>query len=406
MIARLTRPTRDGGWKRRVFTLVFLFLLIEFLDEFVFGMSEAAWPLIREEFALTYVQIGLIQTIPRWVGNIAEPLLGILGDVWRRRVIMVIGGLCFGVSLFGMIASRSFLPLLFSFILFNPSSGAFVSLSQATLMDSDTKRHEHNMARWTLAGSLGMVAGTLLLSVLLSLGLDWRSPFVFALILTIFCVTWLSRITMPRATPDSDDDSDSDEAPSVIGGLRAAWAALRRGNVVRWLILLQFSNLMLDVLHGYLALYFVDVVGVDPEQGGTAVLVWIGVGLISDALLIPLLERVRGLSYLRVSVIIEMILFPAFLIVPGLVPKLIILAAMGFFNAGWYSIMEGRLYSEMIGQSGTVITIGSVFQMVGDMSPFIIGWVAERAGLQTALWLCMLGPIALWIGIPREREEG
>ena len=32
-----------------------------------------------------------------------------------------------------------------------------------------------------------------------------------------------------------------------------------------------------------------------------AVVVWIGTALVGDLLLIPLLERVRGLSYLRLS---------------------------------------------------------------------------------------------------------
>ena len=80
----------------------------------------------------------------------------------------------------------------------------------------------------------------------------------------------------------------------VVNALRA----LRRGEVLRWLTLLQFSDLMLDVLLGFLALYFVDVVGVTPAQAGLAVAVWTGVGLLGDFLLIPLLERVRGLSYL------------------------------------------------------------------------------------------------------------
>ena len=35
----------------------FLYLLIEFLDELVFGVGEAAWPLIRDDLGLNYVQI-------------------------------------------------------------------------------------------------------------------------------------------------------------------------------------------------------------------------------------------------------------------------------------------------------------------------------------------------------------
>ncbi|MBN2394496.1 MAG: hypothetical protein JXR84_27430 [Anaerolineae bacterium] len=65
---------------------------------------------------------------------------------------------------------QGFPLLLLSFVLFYPASGAFVSLSQATLMDADPARHEHNMARWTFAGSLGVVAGPLALSAVVALG--------------------------------------------------------------------------------------------------------------------------------------------------------------------------------------------------------------------------------------------
>ncbi len=49
--------------------------------------------------------------------------------------------------------------------------------------------------------------------------------------------------------------------------MRAALSALRRGEVLRWLVLLQFSDLMLDVLLGFLALYFVDVAGLTRWSG-------------------------------------------------------------------------------------------------------------------------------------------
>ena len=108
------------------------------------------------------------------------------------------------------------------------------------------------------------------------------------------------------------------------------WKALRRGDVLRWLTLLAFSDLMLDVLLGYLALYFVDVTGVSSAQAATAVAVWTGVGLLGDLLLIPLLARVPGLRYLRVSTMLELVLLPAFLLVPSFAGKLVLLGCWGF----------------------------------------------------------------------------
>jgi FSR family fosmidomycin resistance protein-like MFS transporter len=116
---------------------------------------------------------------------------------------------------------------------------------------------------------------------------------------------------------------------SFNDGICQAINALKRRNVLRWLTLLQFSDLMLDVLRGFLALYFVDVVGASNTQASFAITVWLGFGLLGDFLLIPLLERVQGLVYLRFSAIIVLCLYPAFLVVPNLNVKLIILGFLG-----------------------------------------------------------------------------
>jgi len=133
-------------------------LVIEFLDEFIYGAREAAWPLVRSDLALTYAQIGVLLGLPRVLSGIAEPFLGILGDIWRRRVLILAGGVVFALSLLLTAVSQSYAWLLISFALFSPASGAFVSLSQATLMDLQPARREQAMARWTFAGSLGVVA--------------------------------------------------------------------------------------------------------------------------------------------------------------------------------------------------------------------------------------------------------
>lgn len=374
---------------------VVVLLAIELLDELVFGVREAAWPLIRDDLGLTYAQIGLLLGVPGVIASFIEPILGILADTWKRRVIILTGGICFMLALLLTGISQDFVVLMASFVLFYPSSGAFVSLSQAALMDHDPKRHEHNMARWTLAGSVGVVLGPLALGAAISVGYGWRDVFLamggLSLVLVIAA----------RRFPFSNGHAESDTPTSFVQGIRSALAALRRHEVLRWLLLLDCSDLMLDVLLGYLALYMVDVAGVSEAQAGVAVAVWTGVGLVGDLLLIPLLERVRGLTYLRVSVIIELALFPAFLLVPDFALKLVLLALLGFFNAGWYAILQAQLYSAMPGQSGTVLAVENIFGLAASLLPLAIGLLAEQFGLDAAMWFLLLGPIALLVGLPR-----
>src|SRR5690606_32660869 len=116
-------------------------------------------------------------------------------------------------------------------------------LSQATLMDLDPHRHELNMARWTLAGSIGAVAGPLMLAGAGMAGFGWRGVFVtFAAFSTLLVVaTW--RVPVPSAA-----DRSLPVARPLAASARDAVRALRGRDVRRWLALLQLADLMLDVL--------------------------------------------------------------------------------------------------------------------------------------------------------------
>jgi MFS transporter, FSR family, fosmidomycin resistance protein len=374
------------------------FMLIEFLDELVFGVAEAAWPFIRSDLGLNYVQIGLALSLPGFLANFIEPFLAILGDVWKRRALILGGGIIFAFSLFLISSSISFSFLLFSFILINPASGAFVGLSQAALMDSDPVRREQNMARWNFAGSLAVVLGPLLLGVAAYIGFGWRGVFAAlgALTAIILVIAW-------RRIPASGIEHPSvPRWDQILAGLRNAISALRNRETLRWLILLEFSDLMGDVLYGFIALYFVDVAGLSSTQAVLAVAIWSGVGLLADFLLIPLLERVRGLDAMRLTVLAEGILFPIFLLTPDVTGKLVLLAMLGIFNTGWYVTLQAKLYDSMpAGMSSSAMALGNLAGIFGKLLPFGIGLAAQTYGLGAAMWLLLAGPLALLIGLPR-----
>jgi FSR family fosmidomycin resistance protein-like MFS transporter len=392
-------------WLRLPTTIIFTLLLIEFLDEFIFGAREAAWPLIRNDLELTYMQIGFVLGIPSLVSSIVEPFLGILADIWKRRVLILGGGIVYAFALLIVAGSQNFLLLLFAFMLMYPASGAFVSLSQAVLMDTQPDRHEQNMARWTFAGSLGIVIGPVLLGGIALLGWHWRILFAAFACLTVAVLVFSWRLPALERNTSNENEDTSLTVSSLWGGIVAALRSLRRGEVLRWLVLLQFVDLMLDIMHGYLALYFVDIAGMEPAQAALGVGIWTGAGLVSDFLLIPLLERISGLRYLRVSALLTLFVFPAFLLIGSWPIKLFLVAILGILNAGWYAIPKGQLYSTMPGQSGAVMTLTNLFGFVGALIPLGIGWIALHFGLDNAMWLLLLGPTLLLFGIPRFRSR-
>ena len=352
----------------------------------MFGAREAAWPLIRDDLSLSYAEIGLLLSVPSLVAVVVEPVLGVVAVTWRRRVFVIAGGAAFAASLGLAAGAPSFLVLLVAFAVLYPASGAFVSLSQASLMDLQPERREHNMARWTFAGAVGAVVGPLALAVFAWAGLGWRGLFVaFAL---------LAVVLVARARQVPDDGAG--ERLRVRDALRV----LTRREVFRWLFLLELSDLLLDVFLAFLALYLVDEAGASVAAAGLAVAVWTGAGLVGSAIAIPLLTRVDGLRYLRVSAVLTALLFAAFLVVPAVGSKLVLLAALGVVNAGWYPVLKARLYGALGDASSLALTVGALFPL-NAVLPLAIAVLAESFGLGVALWPLLAAPAALLLLVPR-----
>ena len=370
-----------------------LFLAVAFLDELVDGLVSAAWPHIRTDLSLDYIQIGLILSVPGLASVAIEPAIGILGDAGHRRRLLIAGGIFYAISLALFAISQGFPVLLVAWLIFFPASGAFVSLSQASFMDADRKRRAQNMARWNFLGSVGNVAGPLLLAAAAAAAIGWRGAVLGCAVVAVVALALAVRLPARTFRPDPEH-----EAPTIAQAALSALSALRRFDVARWQLLLQASDLMLDLFKSFLALYMVDVGGVTETGAALVLAVWIGAGLVGDLLLIPLLERVRPLRLLQISVLAVLLLYPAFLLATDFSVKLLMAGALGFATSGWYPILQARAYASLPQRSGTVVALGNVFGIVAAVLPLGLATAAAAWGLGFSMWLLLVGPIALGVG--------
>ena len=128
------------------------------------------------------------------------------------------------------------------------------------------------------------------------------------------------------------------------------------------------------------------------------------IGLFTDFAFIHFIDRQPdSVKFLRFTAALQLIFFPLFLLIPGFIPKMIMIVFVNFCNTGWYPILQGRLYSNLPGQSASVMAIGSVAAPLAKFFPFLLGLLADRFGLHNAMWILLLAPIALIIGLPRNK---
>jgi MFS transporter, FSR family, fosmidomycin resistance protein len=323
--------------------------------------------------------------VPGFVGSALDPLIGVAGDTPRRRALIVGGGLVFALSAALTAAAAGFWLLLAALLIGNPATGAFVSLAQATLMDADPQARVRNMTRWTLAGSFGYVGGPVLLVVAVSLGLGWRGA--IALLAVAALPLALAALRFPRPKPDG--------APSLGRALREAVAAVRRRDVLRLLVLLEAGDLLLDGFHGFVALYLVYGAGWTQARAALGVGVWTGAELVGNWLLLRVLRRTGGGRILRTTALVSLGAYPAFLLVPGLVPKLLLLAALGLLTSSWYPIPKAWLYEALPGRSGAAVAVGGLGGIAASFVPLLLGLLAGAEGIGAMMWALLAAPVVL-----------
>jgi FSR family fosmidomycin resistance protein-like MFS transporter len=366
-------------------------LSVEFADELVDGVKGAALPAIQHSLALSYPQLGLLASVPLLIGGMLELPLGlVVGRGRRRRAAIVGGGVLFVLAVAGVAFAQDFAELLAAFVVFFPASGAFVTLTQASLMDADPDRQAQSMARWDLAGSAGAVAGPLLLVGVLAVGGSWRGGYLALAVLS--AVVW-SGVLMTRSA-QARPDADGDRLPRFRDIIAAARAA------GRWLVLLEVADLLVDVLTGFVAVYLVDVVHTTPAVAALAVAIRLGAALAGDAVLVLVLERVADHAVLRATAVLAIMLYPAFLLVPGMAAKLVVLALLSAATATWYPLLQARLYGAV--PSPVAVTLSSAAGLAGGLGPLAVGVVAQWVGLPWALAGLAVVPVVILTGSSRE----
>jgi FSR family fosmidomycin resistance protein-like MFS transporter len=376
------------------------FLFVEYFDELVFTIVGVAMPFLRDDLGLDYAQIGLLFGAPAILSTVLEPAVLLLGDTPLRGRLILAGGLLLGMAFLLIGGADRFPVLLLALTVSYPASGAFVGLTQATMIERNPARESEMMARWTAAGTLGSLSGPVLFAGLVALGLSWRAPFV---LLGAVCLGLALVVRRPqpfRPTPINWG--------SIAGELRSnlqATIPLRR--LWRWLLLLPLADLMLDVFFGYIALFLTDVVGLPPATAAVAVTIWLLGFLAGQVLLARRLAGQDVRRLIRWTSAATLVLFPLWLVAPGgAVGRLAGLFVLGLLASPWYPLLQGEAFASFPGRAATVTALTSVTGTAGGILAILAGMVAASFGLTAGLALLLLGPLGLLVFTPEGCTKG
>ncbi len=168
---------------------------------------------------------------------------------------------------------------------------------------------------------------------------------------------------------------------------------------LRWFLLAMIlANIAGQMAYSMLSLYLIDL-GASVGQVGLVFTV---------ASLVPMVLQIFGgwfsdtigrLRAIAIGSSIAMFGYLLFFISPTWEWVMLGLAVEYVSNS-----FVGPSFSAYVAEQSPEGDRGRVFGLVGSLVPLGIGIAAEHWGLHAAMWLFLLGPIALLVGLPRSRR--
>jgi predicted MFS family arabinose efflux permease len=372
-------------------------LVAGFADETVAFLPFGALEPLRRDLDLSYAKGAVLLGLYPGIGLVGG-VFGVLADRHSRRLIGAGGALGYAAGLMLFAVGTNFPILVTAIALMGFAGDAMIRATDVALVDVAGDRIELAVARGTLLGTIGDVAGPALLAACLTTGLGWRAAFVAAgLGMAGYGLLLASQpLPGPSRRPRAGPDDDSQPRGEVV-------AVLRDRRVLR----LGLLSALVDVFdEPFLAFAIAYLVASRNQSAGVAALT-AGVGLAGGVAAAAWASRAER-SDITPSAIGALLVGGVGALVLAAHPVVAALGAAGVgaaVNLAWISL-EARVLTLRPGQAGTTSAVVSAVAQVAVLVPLVAGVVADGAGVTTALLLYLVLSIVFAMVNSRDRRSG
>jgi predicted MFS family arabinose efflux permease len=353
-------------------------LVAGFVDETVAFLPFGALEPLRHDLGLSYTGAAALLALYPGIGVVGG-VFGVLADRYSRRLIAAGGALGYAAGLLLFAAATNVPMLVIAVTVMGFAGDAMVRATDVALVDVAGDRLELAVARATLLGTIGDLAGPALLAVCLTAGLGWRAAFVVAGFGMAGYALLLASQPLPAPTRPADATPDAGPRPR-----QEVAAVLRDRRVFRLGLLAALVDVFDEPFLAFAIAYLVTTRG---QPAGVAALT-AGVGLAGGVAAAAWASRVER-AEITPSAVAVLLVGGVGAIVAAPHPVVAALGAAGVgaaVNLAWISL-EARVLRLRPGQAGTTSAMVSAVAQLAVLVPLVAGVLADRAGVPTALLL-------------------
>jgi FSR family fosmidomycin resistance protein-like MFS transporter len=378
-----TRPTvavRDevpslGNRRGRV--LLGSFTLAHFSHHVTNSLLTPLLPLIRDGFALTYAQSGLLVSAYSVSLGLSNAPIGILADRVGSRLVIVVGLILTGLLSLALAAAGAYWQLVALLVLLGVVAGSYHAPAGAVLARVFPAHVRGSAIGLHITGGhLSFFLTPAVAGLLVAATDTWRTSYLWLSVAPLAAALLVWRLSLPPHTR-------SGGAGRRLGILRSLLDVAR---IVGPLVVLSviFQTLYAALL-AFMALYFVDVRGVSAPQAALLVGVPQLIGILGSPLGGFLSDRLGR----RAVILAGMVLAGPALYALTLVPTAALpaaLLALGLSSALRQTVTEVLVMDSAPAERRATV-MGSyymLFQPLGGIAAPLLGLVAGLVGLGAA----------------------
>ena len=183
-----------GNEERTVFGILLTVSFCHLLDDTMHSMLPAVYPMLKEEFGLSFFQIGIITLVLQLTSSIIQPFVGLYADRhhgwWQLPVSMVFTL----IGIFMLSYADSFLVILLSVSLFGLGSSIFHPQGSQVAQQASGGRNGLAQSIFQVGGNGGFAIGPLFAAlIVIPVGLSGVRWFAFIALLLAFILVYIGK---------------------------------------------------------------------------------------------------------------------------------------------------------------------------------------------------------------------
>ncbi|MTV26716.1 MFS transporter [Nitriliruptoraceae bacterium ZYF776] len=353
-----------------------LTLFARFTDELCSGLLVVLTPTLRSRIGLSVPQVGWCFQALASAGALTEPLAAVAVDVTSRRPLLVAGAAGWGAALLLTAGATSFGWVLAGFALAGAAYGPLANTADVVLIEGHPTASERIASRSTALDTVGAFLAPAAVAGAAWAGADTRWLLATAGGAALLYAGALAGTVVPTAAPRPDGTAVRDH---VGGNLRAVLADRTTRRWIGALLLLELAG----PLEVFEPVWLRDAAGLSQALVAVHVAVGMAASFVALVLLDRWLASHDAVPVLRASLVASFVVYPAWLLLPGLAAKLVLVAVRDTAHATLWPIIHARALASAPGRAGAVSAVTAAIGVVPVHAGF--GWLAETVGLTRSM---------------------